>query len=393
MSHQGTNADLAGLQTKGLIVGVVGVIAAAAGFAMDSDQFYRSYLTGYLYWVAITLGCMGWTMIYHLTAGSWGVPARRVWESGGRTMPLMAILSIPVVMGMQTLFPWARPEAAEDAIIQAKAAFLNEPFFLIRVVFYMVLWSAIAFFLSRWSLQQDVEGPQPAIRKLRFLSGAGLVLMALTLTFFSVDFVMSLDPHWFSTIFGFLFAAADLLSAMAFTVLAMRLLGKSDELKKLVNVNTYHDYGNLLLGFIMLWTYMNLSQFLIIWSGNTQEEAPWYLERMGDGWLVISQSLIIFHFALPLLFLLTRWTKRVPHRLAFVAAWILVMRFVDLYWLTQPSMSHGGGVHLHWMDLATLIGIGGLWVGVFAMHLKDKPLLAKNDPRLAEVLEIAGGHH
>jgi hypothetical protein len=393
MSTQGTNAELAGLQSKALMVGAVGIAAAAAGFAMDSDQFYRSYLTGYLYWLALTLGCLGWTMIYHLTAGSWGVPARRIWESGGRTMPLMAILVIPIILGMKTLFPWARPEAVDDAIIQAKVAFLNEPFFLARVVFYMVLWSAIGILLSRWSLQQDAEGPQPAIRKLRFISGGGLVLMALSLTFFSVDFVMSLDPHWFSTIFGFLFAAADLLSAMAFTVLAVRFLEKTDSLKKLVNVNTYHDYGNLLLGFIMLWTYMNLSQFLIIWSGNTQEEAPWYLERMGDGWLVISQSLIIFHFALPLLFLLTRWTKRVPARLAFVAVWILVMRFVDLYWLTQPSMSHGAGVHLHWMDLAVLIGLGGLWVGVFAMHLKDKPLLAKNDPRLAEVLEIAGGHH
>jgi hypothetical protein len=393
MSTQGTNVELAGLQSKALIVGAVGIAAAAAGFAMDPDQFYRSYLTGYLYWIAPTLGCLGWTMIYHLTAASWGVPARRIWESAGRTMPLMAILVIPVLLGMQTLFPWARPEAVDDALIQAKAAYLNEPFFMARVVFYMVLWSAIAFLLSRWSLQQDAEGPQPAIRKLRFLSGGGLVLMALSVTFFSVDFVMSLDPHWFSTIFGFLFAAADLLSAMAFTVLAVRFLEKSDELKKLVSADTYHDYGNLLLGFIMLWTYMNLSQFLIIWSGNTQEEAPWYLERMSDGWLVISQALIIFHFALPLLFLLTRWTKRVPHRLVFVAVWILVMRFVDLYWLTQPSLAHGGGVHLHWMDLAAWVGVGGLWVGVFAMHLKDKPLLATNDPRLAEVLEVAGGHH
>lgn len=393
MSPQGTNAELAGLQTKALIIGAAGIAAAAAGFAMDSEQFYRSYLTAFLYWMAPTVGCLGWTMIYHLTAGSWGVPARRIWESGGRTMPLMGILVIPVILGMTTLFPWARPEAANDAIIQAKAAYLNTPFFLARVVFYVVLWSAISILLSRWSLQQDAEGPQPAIRKLRFLSGAGLVLMALSLTFFSVDFVMSLDPHWFSTIFGFLFSAADLLTAMAFTVLAVRLLEKTDSLKKLVNVGTYHDYGNLLLGFIMLWTYMNLSQFLIIWSGNTQEEAPWYLMRMEGGWLTISRALVALHFALPLLFLLTRWTKRNPVRLTFVAVWILLMRYVDLYWLTQPSLSHGAGVHLHWMDLATLAGVGGLWVGVFAMHLKNKPLLAANDPRLAEVLEIAGGHH
>jgi hypothetical protein len=241
MSTQGTNSDLAGLQSKALIVGAVGVVAAGAGFALDADQFYRSYLTGYLFWLALTLGCMGWTMIYHLTAARWGVPARRIWESGGLTMPLMGVLIVPLIFGMQNLFPWVRPEAAEDVIIQAKAAYLNEPFFLIRTVIYVLLWSAIGYCLSRWSLQQDVEGPQPAIRKLRLLSGAGLVLMAITLTFFSVDYAMSLDPHWFSTIYGFLFAVSDLLAAMAFTVLAVRFLDKNESLKKLVNVGTFHD--------------------------------------------------------------------------------------------------------------------------------------------------------
>lgn len=390
---QETNQQLAGLQTKALLVGAIGVAGAAAAFFADSDQFYKSYLVGYLYWLAITLGCMGWTMIYHLTDASWGVPARRIWESAGRTMPLMAVLVLPLILGMQTLFPWARPEAADDALIQAKAIYLNQPFFIGRAIFYVVLWSAIGFFLSRWSLQQDRDGALATVPKLRALSGAGLVLMAISLTFASVDWAMSLDPHWFSTIFGFLFAVSDLLAAMAFTILAIRMLENTDALRKLVTVNTYHDYGNLSMAFVMLWAYMNLSQFLIIWSGNTQEEAPWYIMRTGHGWMAISIALIIFHFAFPFVVLLTRRTKRAPKRLAVVAVFLLFMRFIDLYWLTQPSLSHGGDMHFSWMDLPIFFGIGGLWLAVFAWHLKDKPLVAANDPRLAEVLQSAGGHH
>ncbi|MGK0190761.1 MAG: hypothetical protein ACI9R3_006591 [Verrucomicrobiales bacterium] len=393
MSAQETNPQLASLQNKALIIGAIGVALSIAGYLSDADQFYKSYLTAYLYWLAPTLGCMGWTMIYHLTEGSWAAPARRIWESGGRVMPLMAVLVIPIILGMETLFSWARPEAADDAIIQAKAAYLNPAFFTIRAIFFVSLWTLIGFLLSKYSLQQDKDGPEPSVRRLRFVSGAGLVLMALSLTFASVDWVMSLDPHWFSTIFGFLFAVSDLLTAMAFTILFVRMLEKTDALRKLVTTDTYHDYGNLTMAFVMLWTYMNLSQFLIIWSGNTQEEAPWYMARMDPGWIVLSISLIIFHFALPFLILLTRRTKRSPGLLAKVAIFLLFMRFLDLYWLTQPSLTHEAGIHFHWLDAVTMIAVGGMWVGVFAMQLKNKPLVPAKDPRVVELLQNVGGHH
>lgn len=393
MSTQESYPQLARLQSLGLIVGVVGVVASGIGFMTDSDQFYRSYLTAYLYWLAPTLGFMGWTMIYHLTEGSWAAPARRIWESGARVMPLMAILVLPIILGMETLFSWARPDAAHDALIQAKAAYLNPSFFTIRAIFFVSLWSLIAYLLSRFSLQQDADGPEPSVRRLRFVSGAGLVLTAISLTFASVDWVMSLDPHWFSTIFGFLFVAADLLTAMAFTILIVRMLDKTDALRKLVTTDTYHDYGNLTMAFVMLWTYMNLSQFLIIWSGNTQEERPWFYERTHEGWLVLSIALIIFHFALPFLILLTRRTKRSPGLLAKIVVFILFMRFVDLYWLTQPSLSHGAGIHFHWLDIATMVAIGGLWLGMLAMNLSKVPLVPAKDPRVVELLANVGGHH
>ncbi len=393
MNGQETHPQLAGLQTRGLIVAAVGVAACVAGAMADPDQFYRSFLTSFLYWFALSLGCLGWTMIYHLTTGSWGVPSRRIWEAGARTMPLMFFLVVLVFMGMETLFPWARPEAANDAIIQGKSQYLNVGFFVTRAVIYGVVWTVFAYTLSRWSEKQDVEGAQPYVKRMRMLSGPGLLIMALTVTFFSVDFVMSLDPHWFSTIFGFLFAASDLLAAIAFTILMVKMLESREQLAKAVTTGTYHDLGNLLMAFVMLWAYLSFSQYLIIWSGNTQEEAPWYMDRTGQGWIVISVILIAFHFALPFLILLTRRTKRAPKMLAKIAAFMLFMRFVDLYWLTQPSFSHGGGVHFHWLDVATMAAVGGLWIGFFAWQLKNKPLLAVNDPRLPEVLEAAGGHH
>ncbi len=393
MNGRETHPKLASLQTRGLIVGVIGVVACAIGMMADADQFYRSFLTSYLFWFAISVGCLGWTMIYHLTTGSWGVPSRRIWEAGARTIPLMAVMVIPILMGLDSLFPWARSEAANDAMIQGKSLYLNVPFFIARAVFFGVLWSTFAYLLSRWSKKQDEEGPIPYTTRMRWLSGPALFIMALTLTFFSVDYVMSIDPHWFSTIFGFLFVASDLLAGMAFTILIVKLLEHNKELAKVVTKGTFHDLGNLLMAFVMLWAYMSFSQFLIIWSGNTQEEAPWYVDRMGQGWIVISVILIVFHFALPFLILLTRRTKRASSILVKIAAYMLVMRFIDLYWLTQPSFTHGGGVHPHWLDLATMAAVGGLWLGFFGWQLKDKPLLAVNDPRLPEVLEAAGGHH
>jgi len=397
LKGQQAHPELAGVQTKALGAGAIGLGACLIGFAIDSEQFFHSYLTGFLYWLAISLGCIGWTMIHHLTDGNWGFPVRRIWEAGARTTPLMLLLLLPILLfGMEPIFPWARPEAAEDALIQAKAQYLNMPSFLLRSAIYFVFWIGFAYFLSSGSFKQDQEDEPNEKRAswMRKVSGLGIFVMAMTVTFASVDYAMSIDPHWFSTIFGFLFAASDLLAAMAFAIVMARVLRHREPLDKALTTTVYHDLGNLLMAFTMLWAYLSFSQFLIIWSGNTQEEAPWYVDRMGEGWIWISLALVVFHFAMPFLVLLTRKTKRAPQMLARVAGYMLVMRFVDLYWITQPSFSHGGSILPHWLDVAVMVAIGGIWLGVFAMQLKNRPLVPLTDYRLKQVLEgTGGGHH
>ena len=212
MSGQDANTTLGGLQTKGLIVGVIGLAACGAAWSMDPERFYQAYLPGYLYWLAVSLGCLGWTMIHHLTEGKWGFPVRRIWEAGARTIWLMVPLFIPIVLGMHTLFSWTHPEAAHDPILAGKSSYLNESFFYLRAVLYFVIWGGFAFVLSSWSRKQDDEEVEPMRTRMRMLSGPGVLVMALTVTFMSVDWAMSVDPHWFSTIFGFLFSASDLLA-------------------------------------------------------------------------------------------------------------------------------------------------------------------------------------
>jgi Ni/Fe-hydrogenase subunit HybB-like protein len=395
VSEQRANETLGGLRTKGLIVGAVGLAACGAAWAMDAERFYQAYLPGYLFWLAASLGCLGWTMIHHLTEGKWGFPVRRIWEAGGRTIYLMVPLFIPVFLGMHALFPWTLPEAANDPILVGKSGYLNVSFFLLRAGLYFVIWCGFAFLLSSWSTQQDGEEVEPMRTRMRKLSGAGILTMAITVTFMSVDWAMSVDPHWFSTIFGFLFAVSDLLMAMAITIIVTKLLWDYEPFHKAVKTNTFHDLGNLLMAFTMLWGYIAFSQFLIIWSGNTQEEAPWYIARNTNGWNIVTVILIVFHFAVPFLVLLTRKTKRAPSMLVKVAAWMIVMRYIDLYWLIMPSFGHGGeaGFHPSWIDLAVPIGLGGVWFGFFAMQLMSRNLAPLADPRFQEALADTGGHH
>ena len=389
-------AKISGLQTKGLLVGVVGLVGAAAAWAMNPEQFYHSYLSSYLYWIAITLGCMGWMMIHHVTQGPWGVPVRRIWEAGSRTILLMAVFFIPILMGMDVNFVWVNPPEG-DAIIAEKHAYLNESAFYIRAALYFVIWIGLTLVLTGMSYKQDNEDIQPFFTKMRTISGPGLLIMAITVTFMSVDWAMSVDPHWFSTIFGFIFAASDLLAAMALTVILVKLLENVEPLNKMLSVQHWHDYGNWLLATTMLWAYLSFSQFLIIWMGNTQEETPWYVrDRMGDGWIIISLILVVFHFAVPFLALLTRRTKRAKNVLVKIAIYMLVMRYVDLYWIVQPSFLHGHAPDLFslWIDAAILAGIGGIWIAFFAMQYKAKALAPLQDPRLKEALQgAAGGHH
>ena len=381
------------LQKRAVIAAVVGVLACAGlGFA-NPAQFYRSYLVAYLFWANVAVGCLSLTLIHNLTGGFWGLVARRVLEAGTRTLILLPALFLPVVLGMHELYIWSDAEVvANDAMLKEKSPYLNTPFFLGRALFYFVVWAGLAHLVNKWSRALDAGPNLKLERKLRGIGGGGLLLMGLTITFAAVDWAMSIDPHWFSTIYGVIFMIGQALAALTFTILVMAALIREKPFAGVVEPSHVHDLGKLMLAFTMLWAYMHLSQFLIIWSGNLPEEIPFYLRRSQGGWQYLAQLIVIFHFALPFLMLLSRDLKRNVKTLATIAGLVFAMRYADLFWLLAPNLTREQlpPLSVHLLDLAAFLAVGGLWLGFFAWQLKDRPLLPIGDPEIRALLEEAG---
>jgi hypothetical protein len=379
------------LQQRALVAGVAGLLLSAVGLLVNPDQFFRSYLLGYVFWIGISLGGLAIVMLHHLTGGAWGFLIRRPLESASRVLPVMALLFVPLVFGLAHLYLWARPEAvAADPVLQHKEAYLNVPFFLGRAILYFAAWTLVAYFLNKWSLDQErPELPQDP-RRFRLLAAPGLLVYGATATFASFDWLMSLDPHWFSAIFGVLIMGGQALSALAFAVAVLFLLSAYDPISRVIAPSHMHDLGKLMLAFVMLWAYFAFSQFLIIWSGNLPEEIPWYLERLQGGWQFVGLLLVVGHFALPFLLLLSRDLKRNASMLAKVAMAVLVMRLVEGFWLIAPTFHHG--VVVHWLDLAAPAGIGGIWLWTFVWQLRARPLLPERDPYFEEAFAHGAGH-
>ncbi len=370
-----------------LWVGIVALLACAIGASATPAQFFRSYLFGCVFWAGIALGCLAVLMLRHITGGAWGVPIRRPLESATRTLPLIALLFVPLLFGLKTLFDWARPEdVARDPALQHKSGYLNVPFFVGRGLLYVAAWLLLAYFLNRWSAEQDRSPSRQLTRRLQFLSSAGLVAYGLTITFWSIDWLMSLEPHWYSTMYGVLLIAGQGLSGLAFITAVTILLARHEPLSKILTGEHLHDLGKLMLAFVMFWAYVAFSQYLIIWAGNLPEEIPWYLRRLQGGWGWFGMALIVLHFLLPFLLLLPEDANRNPRILAAVALLVVAMRLVDLFWLIRPAFS-SGRLRLHWMDVAAPVGIGGVWLAVFLWQLLERPLLARNDPEFAEARE------
>ena len=398
-------AEVDARRSRALVAGLVGLAACALGFIVAPAQLYRAWLIAYLLFLGIALGSLALMMIQHLSGGAWGI-FRRIFEASSRTIPLLAILFVPVLFGLHDLYPWTHEElVAEDHILQSKAPYLNAPFFIVRAAIYFAIWWGISAILNRWSLRQDA-GDARVNLSIQRLSGGGLVVYALTVTFAGVDWIMSLNPHWFSTLFGFLMMGGQGLAALAFTVIIARQLMPREPDEGWLKPNHFHDLGKLMFAFVMLWAYFNFSQYLLTYAANLAEEVPYMITRTSHGWQYLALFLVVFHFAVPWLLLLSRDRKRNAHRLVLVALWLLFARYADLYMMVSPEFdAAGGNLHahvgegehvshffVHWLDLAAPLAIGGLWLWMFYTQLGRRPLMPVGDPYLREALQSTGGH-
>ena len=381
--------NLSDVQKRALVVGIVFLVVLIAGVFVNARGVFQAYLIGWTFWTGITVGSLALLMLQHLTGGGWGLVIRRSLEAATRTLPLQAVLFIPVVIGAHSIYPeWTDPK---HPAVQFKTPFLNLPFFTVRAAVYFAIWGALAFFLNKWSLAQDRTADNRYTKNMRVLSGPGMVILIFSVTFASIDWYMSIEPEWFSTIYGFIYVAAWSLSALAFVIAVMARLSREEPMRRIVAPLHFHDLGKLLLALVMLWAYFAFSQYLIIWSGNLPEEISWYLRRIHGGWGILIVMIGILHFAAPFLFLLSRGIKRNPGKLVLIAVLVLVMRYVDLLWMLAPAFQHRLWIL---MDVAALFAFGGLWLAYFTWQFGQRPLIPINDPQFESTLEQmhAGGH-
>ena len=384
-------ASLDALRQRSLIVGVIGLVAAAAGAFFSPGQFFHAYLLAYLFWLAAALGGLALTMLQHLSGGGWGVVLRRTFEAAARTLPWMALLFVPLVFGLRDLYPWTDTAmVAEDPILREKALYLNTPFFLARAAACFAVWIGLALWLTRWSAEQDRTGDPALAVRMRNTSAIGMVLYFITMTVAAIDWAMSLEPHWFSTMYGFLFVIGQGLMGLSIAIVVARRLSREAPMSGVFNAGHFHDFGKLLFAFTMVWAYLSFSQFLIIWSANLPEEIPWYQHRTSHGWEYIGLALVAFHFAVPFIVLLSRRSKRNAAILAGMALWLILARFLDLFFMIGPE-AYTSGLGFHWLDVAAPVGLGGVWVALFLSNLKSRPLLPLRDAGLENALHAQ--HH
>src|SRR6202030_994976 len=375
---------------RSLIVGVVfGLIALILAF-LRPEQFFRAYLLGFMCWLGVALGSMAILMIRHLTGGGWGTVIRRILGAAMRTLPLLAVLFIPVILGIRRLYIWAQPlsniedKHLREHLEQITQTYLTVNGFVVRAIFYFAVWNVLSFLLSKWSKETDRPGAPDDSGRFKAVSGPGLILYGFTISFAAIDWVMSLDPSWISTIFGLVILIGEVLSAMAFAVVVERILFNYKPMSEMLKPDFVHDHGKWLLAFTMVWAYFNFSQWLIIWAGNLPSEITFYLRRLNGGLDYIGLFIVIFHFAIPFGTLLSRPFKRNIRKLVWLAVWLMLMRYLDLFWIIEPNFSTTFQVTV--ADIVVPIAIGGFWLAYFFRNLGSLPLLPLYDPSAGEVL-------
>jgi hypothetical protein len=467
--HDAWEADVARFQRPALIIGIVGIVLTALGMIISPHSGFKSYLWAFMYWSLIPLGSLGFLMIQHMTGGYWGLATRRILEASASLVPLTALTAIPllfmVITKQEWFYPWVHASAenefrglgefANPAHMAFKSHYLAPGTWILRAIIYFVIWCFLGLYLYNWSGREDKSGSTPKSRfQARRVAAPGLLLYVLCGTFAMFDWIMSLDPSWYSTMFGVLYIIGQALASIAFTILVLRLLADREPLRGVLNPEILNDIGNLMFAFTLFWAYVNFSQLVIIWSGNLPEESSYYYVRSSKGWMALSIIIALFHFFVPFMLLLWRKIKRDVRLLAMVALGILVIRSIDTFWVIKPMWiereftlhmapeGHAKGEttakpeqeratdphpaanaehpnamgserghetlaemypnhHVevqgvweggfHWTDIPALAGLGGIWIAAFAWRLRQRPLVPPNDPRLAEL--AAEAHH
>jgi len=391
------------LEKRALVIGVLGLVGCIIGWNIQKDAFIRSYLVAFLAVLGLSLGSLGLLMLQHLTGGHWGIVIRRPLEAASRVMWLVAGFFIPLIFGMKYLYSnhkvgtedrlgWLnQPKAGEEgALSHLQQSWLTQNAFLGRAALYFLIWIGLTLLFNALSAQQDLNKDDRKLRaRIKFFAGPGIILYVFAMSFAAIDWVMSLSPHWASTIYGFMFVAGQAISAMSLMILVIVMLADSEPFSHYIQERHLHDLGKFLFAFNMLWAYFSFSQLLIIWSGNQPEEITFYHERLQGAWGFVAVGVLLLHFFLPFLVLLSHDVKRNKRLIPIVAAWMIAMRVLDLYWLTRPEFTRMALPNL-W-DLAAILGLGGLWFWFFAAQLKRRPLLPLGDPKLEEA--IANNDH
>src|SRR5215469_11200703 len=377
-------ADTARWQSKALLVGIAGVIFCVIAAVLNLQQFLRGYLIAYVFWTGLTVGCLAALMLQYLSGGLWGFSIRRILEAATKCLPLMFILFLPILFLRHHLYAWMN----DPALTHQNYWYLTQNKWMFRWVLYFVIWILLATTLRKRGNTQD--SPGGVLPRLQGLSGIGLILYALTISFAAVDWVMSLDPTWGSTIYGLIFLAGQGLSALCFSIIMLTVLIHYSPYREIIKPTQFHDLGKLTLAFVMLFAYFSFSQWLIIWSGNLPDEISWYLQRIRGYWGFIILAIVLFHFALPFCMLLSRDLKRAGRRLMPLALLLMFMRMVDLYWYVIPNF-HDAKLFSIWY-LAAPIGLGGLWLAYFFYNFRQRPLIALYDPQVSNFLHQGSGH-
>ena len=367
-------------------IGAAGLIASGVGYFFDHEQFLFSYLVSFVFFTTIALASLVLVMIHHITNSSWGVALRRLPETFSSNLWIWAIFILPVLLGLHTLYHWTHTEyVAADPILAGKTPYLNEPFFIIRQVVYFAVWGFLGYRLHRISVDMDGSGDLGLVARFKKLSAPGILIFALTVAFAGFDWLMSLDPHWFSTMFGVYFFAMSFQALFPVLILLILWMRRNGILANTLTSGHVFDLSALFFGFTVFYAYIAFSQFLLIYYANIPEETLWFYHRMEGSWSTLTYALLIFRFIVPFVLLLNRDSKRRIPILAGVSVLVLVMHFLELHWIAMPMLSHHG-VHFSWLDVTTFLGLGGMFFGLFFHKLGRHDLVPIKDPRLGKSL-------